>query len=93
MPATQPDKHLWLAEQIFSAFPQDVSGLKFFTLDCGCIYFHRVFRDGLIDPTLSVYRDSKDGPCEMCMCLKEGWEGRLLDECVVYNSGFQMVDG
>ncbi len=92
MPPTQPDKHLWLAEQIFTAFPQDVTGLTFFTLDCGCIYFHRIFRDGLIDPQLGVYRDAIN-PCEFCMRLKDDWEGRVIDECVVYNSGFQMVDG
>ncbi len=91
MPPTQPDKHLWLAEQIFSAFPQDVTGLNFFTLDCGCIYFHRVFRDGFIDPQLGIYRDAIN-PCEICMRLKDDWEGRVIDECVVYNSGFQMVD-
>ena len=36
------DKVSWLVEQIFSAFPRDVTGLKFCILDCGCIYYETV---------------------------------------------------
>ena len=85
------DKFVWLAKQVFTAYPQDVSGLKFYTLDCGCIYYHRVFRDGLIDPKLGIYRDAEDGPCEICMSLKEDWDGRVIDQTMVYNSGFQLI--
>ncbi len=93
MQTSPTNKHTWIAKHLFTAFPLDVTGLKFFTLDCGCIYYHRVFRDGLIDPTLGVYREASDGPCMICMHLKEDWEGRVIDECVVYNSGCLMVDG
>ena len=31
------DKAMWLANQIFTAFPQEVTSLKFYILDCGCI--------------------------------------------------------
>ena len=31
--SANPDKLKWLAKEIFSAFPQDVTGLKFYTLD------------------------------------------------------------
>ena len=93
MSFTELDKHTWIAKHIFTAFPQDVSGLRFFTLDCGCIYYHRVFRDGLIDPKLGIYREASDGPCKICMRLQEDWEGRVIDECVVYNSGFEVVEG
>ena len=87
------DKRLWLAEQIFTSFRHDVTGLKFSILDCGCIYYHRVFRDGLIDPQLGIYRDAEDGPCDVCMHLQKDWEGRVIDQYVVYNSGFRVVDG
>ena len=40
------DKVTWLANQIFTAFPEEVTGLKFYVLDCGCIYDQRVFPDG-----------------------------------------------
>ena len=53
------DKPTWLANQILSAFPQEVTGLKFFTLDCGCIYYPRVFRDGDLDPHAGIYRDAE----------------------------------
>ena len=92
MVSPQTDKHLWLAEKIYREFPQDVSGLTFFTLDCGCIYYHRVFLDGLIDPQLGIYRDAVNGPCEVCMRMQEDWEGRIVDESVVYNSRFQVVE-
>jgi len=31
------DNLLWLANEIFTVFPRDVTGLKFYVLDCGCI--------------------------------------------------------
>lgn len=90
MPSSQTDKYLRIAQQVFSAFPDKVTGLRFYTLDCGCIYYHRVFRDGQIDPTFGVYRDIKDGPCYVCTRPKEEWEDRIADESLVYNSGFQL---
>lgn len=39
------DKIIWLANQIFTAFPKEITGLKFCILDCCCIYYQRVFRD------------------------------------------------
>ena len=38
---------------------------------------------------LLIYRDSKGGPCEICMHLRDDWDGRVVDESVVYNNGFQ----
>jgi len=84
------DKVLWLASQIFTAFPQDITGLKFYTLDCGCIYYQRVHRDGNLDPQIGIYRDGEDAPCEICMLQEGTWRDRVTDEKVAYNSKFQI---
>ena len=89
----QSDKHLLLAKQIFTSFPLLVTGLKVFNLDCGCIYFQRVFRDGVIDSYhIGIYRDLEDGPCDICMHFEKDWKDRVINESVVYNSKFQLVD-
>jgi len=46
----QLNKTIWLTNKIFNVFSQDVTGLKLYMLDCGCIYYQRVFRDGDLDP-------------------------------------------
>ncbi len=84
------DKISWLANQIFMAFPQEATGLKFHTLACGCIYYQRVHRDGGLDPQIGIYRNAEKGACEVCMQLDEGWRDRVMDEVVVYNSKFQI---
>lgn len=86
----QPDKVTWLANQIFSAFPQECTGLKLFILDCGCIYYQRILRDGELDPQIGIYRDADNGPCEVCMLQEETWKDRVVDELVVYKSKFQV---
>ena len=60
------DKITWLANQIFTAFPQDVAGLKFYILNCGCIYYQRVYKDGDLDTQIGICRDADRGPCEIC---------------------------
>lgn len=87
---SQSDKVTWLAGQIFTAFPQEVSGLKIYTMDCGCIYYQRLFRDGDIDSQVGIYRDADQGPCEVCMRLEKDWKDRMLYEVVVYSSKFQI---
>ena len=84
---------LWLANQIFSAFPQVCTGLKLYDLDCGCICYQRVFRDGELDPQIGIYRDADNGPCDICMHLDKDWEDRTVEETVVYNSKFQVEMG
>ena len=64
------DKVLWLANQIFSAFSQEVTGLKLYVLDCGCIFYQRVFKDGGLDPQIGIYRNAEDGPCRCAWCKK-----------------------
>ena len=86
----QPDKLTWLANQTFSAFPQECTGLKLCILKCGCIYYQRVFRDGEFDPQIGIYQDADDGPCEVCMHLQKDWKDRVVDEIGVYNSKFQV---
>jgi len=76
---------------IFTAFPQDVTGLKFHTLDCGCIYYQRVYRDGDLDPRVKIYRDADQGPCEICMVQGEGWKERVVDEAMICNGEFQAL--
>jgi len=84
------DKLLWLANQIFTAFPQEVVGLTFYVLNCGCIYYQRAYRDGELDQQIGIYRDAKDGPCGICMHLDKDWKDRVLDEVTVYNSKVQV---
>ena len=83
---------IWLAKQIFTAFPQDVTGLTFYLLDCGCIFYQRIFRNGDLDPLLllGIYRDAEDGPCDICMFQEETWKERVIDSAVVYNSKIQI---
>jgi hypothetical protein len=84
------EKSLWLAEEIFRAFPESVTGLVFYVLDCGCQYYQRKFLDGEIDRRFGIYRDAEDGPCEACMVMDETWKGRVVDETVVYNSKIEI---
>ena len=84
------DKALWLAEEIFRLFPESVSGLVFYVLDCGCIYYQRKFVNGDIDRKFGIYRDSEDGSCEACIFVDEDWKERVVDETVVYNSKIEI---
>jgi hypothetical protein len=85
------DKTLWLVKQVFTSFPQDVTGIKFFSMDRGCLYFLKVSRDGVMDYShVGVYRDARQGPCEACMDLGQNWSERVVDETVVYNCMFQL---
>ena len=61
------DKLTWLANQIFTAFPQGCTGLRFYILNCGCIYYKRLFRDGEFDSQRGIYRDADNGSCEVYM--------------------------
>jgi len=67
-----------------------VTGLKFYVMDCGCIYYHRVFRNGDLDPQVGIYRDVEDGPSDVCMHLDKDWGDKVVDEALVYNSKFQV---
>ena len=87
---TQSEMVTWLAKQIFTAYSEDVSGLRFSFLDCYCIYYQRVFRDGDLDTKIGIYRDAKGGPCEICLLQEKAWKDRVLDETVVYKSWFQI---
>ena len=80
------DKLSWLANQIFTAFPEEVAGLRFYILDCGCIYYQRVARDGELDPQVGIYRDAEDGACEICLHLDKHWKDRVLDKVGLYNT-------
>jgi len=65
--STQSEMVTWLAKQLFTASPQNVTGLKFYFLDCYCIYYQRVSRNGEVDEQFGIYREASDGPCEVCM--------------------------
>ena len=88
--STESDRITWLADQIFNAFPNSVTGLNFYILDCGCIYYRRKFRDGKLESKAGIYRDAQDGPCEKCMVMDGSWEERVVDEMVFYNTKFQV---
>jgi hypothetical protein len=83
------DKVTWLAKEIFSAFPSEVSGLKFYLLDCQCIYYQRVLPDGVLDPEVGIYRDPGYGPCDACICQPQQWKARVEDEVVIYAAKFE----
>ena len=87
---TQSETVTWLAKQIFTSYPEDVSGLKFYFLECYCVYYQRVFRDGELDPDFGIYREPSDGPCQVCRSQEGEWKDRVIDEMVVYNSKFQV---
>nr|BDD45819.1 hypothetical protein 18 [bacterium] len=86
------EKAEWLAEQIFKSFPEEVRGLKFFLLNCGCIYYQRILRYAKLDPHTGIYRDTMDGPCEFCMSFHEKWIDRAVDEVAVFRSQLQMEE-
>jgi len=37
---------------------------------------------------VGIYRDVKNGPCEICMIEEESWRERVVDGTVIYNSKF-----
>jgi|GEM_PF-2208555 len=80
------DRLLWLANQIFPFFSRDVTGLRFYELTCGCVFYQRVFRNADLDFHVWTYRDAQDGPCESCTRLRENWRLRTLRETVIYKS-------
>jgi len=82
----------WLAREIFKAFPRDCPGLRIYELDCGCICYRRVFRDGQEDEQIGIYRNPAHGACEVCMSLPKGWAHRVVEETLVYNTGVVMRD-
>ena len=59
-------------------------------LDCGCIYYQGVFRDGGLDTQVGIYRDADYGPCEVCLLEEDNWTDRVIDETVIYSSQFQI---
>jgi len=84
------EKVVWLAKQIFTAFPRVVTGLKFHVLDCGCIYYQRNLVDGTLVSKPEIYRDAEDDPCDICIAMDESWRARVVYETVVYNFGVQV---
>ena len=84
--SSKSEKLVWLANQIFTAFPEEVHGLKFHVLECGCIYYQRISPDGTLDPKSGIYRDAVGGPCEICMLQQEKWQIGVIDEVVAYRN-------
>ena len=79
----KPDKMTWLAHKIFTVFPQECTGLRFYSLDCGCIYYQKVFIGGELDPQIGIYRDADYGPCESCSNFLREWKDSVIGEVVV----------
>ena len=80
------DRVTALASQIFEILPEGVTGLQFHILDCGCIYFQQVFEDGTIDPVVAVYRETGEGPCDVCSLQAVNWRQMVSDFMVVYRT-------
>ena len=79
-----------LANQIFDVLPEGVTGLQFHILDCGCVYFQQVFEDGTVDPVVAVYRETGEGPCEVCALQAVNWRQMVTDFMVVYRTKLQV---
>jgi hypothetical protein len=69
--SSKTDKVVWLAGEIFKAFPKSVTGLVFYYMDWGCVYYQRKFLKGEIDRRFWIYRDAEDGACKACMAMDE----------------------
>ena len=82
------EKVTWLANQIFMAFTEEFTGLKFYLLNCSCMYYQRVLPDGSLDPKTGIYRDSENGACEICIGQEGYWKERVVVETIAYNSKF-----
>ena len=54
------------AREYFFNFPKISSGLKFYTLDCGCIYYRQRLLNGSFKSDVSVFRDKTQGRCLLC---------------------------
>ncbi len=78
------EKATQLADRIFEAFPEEVSGLRFFILDCGCLYFQRISQDGSPDPEIAMYHEGGQSPCEICVMRAVNWRQMVIDQLLVY---------
>lgn len=78
------EKAAELAGLIFEAFPEEVSGMRFYILDCGCLYFQRILMDGTPDPELSTYHQGGEGQCEVCLMRVVDWRQMVVDQLLVY---------
>jgi hypothetical protein len=67
-----------------------VTGLQFYILACGCIDFQQVFEDGRIDPVVAVYRETGEGPCDVCTLQVVNWRQMVSDFMVVYRTTLQV---
>jgi hypothetical protein len=81
-----------LAHKIFEAFPEDVSCLRFYILDCGCLYLQRLSPDGIPDPVIGVHREGREGPCEICLLRAVNWRQMVIDEVLVYRIALQITE-
>lgn len=73
-----------MADRIFEAFPEDVSGLRFFILDCGCLYFQRIGQYGIPDPEIATYHEGGESPCEICLLRAVNWRQMVIDQLLAY---------
>lgn len=88
---TKEERVEWIAKTIFAEFPNEISGLKFCLLDCGCIYYQRVCSDGRVDSWTAAYRDVGYGVCEVCTLKTVNWRQMISKIIVVYNIKLEVV--
>lgn len=74
--------------EVLRAFPCEVMELKPYYLVCGYTYYQRASQDGNLDPEIGIYRDGKDGGCEICTNLGKDWGDRVLTETLIYWTDF-----
>lgn len=80
-----------VAAEIFDSFPEEVAGLKFYILDCGCLYFQPVYQDGSVDPLVACYRDERDEACEVCTLQAVNWRQMVVDYVVIYRCRIEVL--
>jgi hypothetical protein len=78
-----------LANKVFGAFPKEVSSLKLYIMDCGCIYYQRIFSEAILDSRVGIYNEAENKPCENCLPLQDNWKERSVAETVFHNPQFQ----
>jgi hypothetical protein len=81
----------WPGKRMFRAFPDEATGLRFYILDCWCIYNRRQAPDGALDTQIGIYRDPTKDDCGECMPRPNGREARVLDEMVIYKIKLEFV--
>jgi hypothetical protein len=51
----------------------------------------QVFEDGRVAPVVAVYRDTGEGPCDVCSLQAVSWKPMASDDLVVYRTKLEVL--